>query len=530
MAYRFTRLVVALLAFIATSIPLLVLAQHPLDAHVQPPFLSAPSRSQASQSSDLEHSVRNTESTAAARFRTSQDAGPSRADAGDGQPPSQGPTESQSRQGAFDAAEVSRGQVAFESSCTQCHDAERALEKQKSLAGWLATVRRMAGMEGAEISPDDIRPIAVYLASLSGAEGAADTQAQIADGLGSGLSLGATISTLWRGGNDNLENPDFFPDVWPRVDWQPDGPLSARVTACTSCHSDVTGGSGFTVEFVEAAAHYDLLHWLREKRGIPTNCPRQLEIGIKGGRFVVPFGAFAAMSHPGIYRTVTNPLMYIMGRQVNPIGSRPPVLPMPYSDEGVNLDVSVPLLCDWTATLDAYAVNGLQGFGPGVRFMPSRSYADNNSEPAAGGRLTLGNQTVRMGTSVMSGRMQDEGLAPLDYHFAGADAVVRLDDCVRFYFEYAMRKNDSDFGAGQIVYGTVYELEVLLCAGINGLARYDNLQHHDSFGDLAVNRFTWGINAVLPGGSLLIINHERWRFPDPEPEVDVVGLRWVATF
>ena len=36
---------------------------------------------------------------------------------------------------------------------------------------------------------------------------------------------------------------------------EPEGPLSAKVMACTSCHSD----SGFTFELVEASATLDLL-------------------------------------------------------------------------------------------------------------------------------------------------------------------------------------------------------------------------------------------------------------------------------
>ena len=89
---------------------------------------------------------------------------------------------------------------------------------------------------------------------------------------------------------------------------------------------------------------------------------------IKAGRFIVPFGAFAGMSHPGVYRTVTNPLMYNMGRQVNPVRSRPPVLPMPFSDEGVDLNARVSLPGDVSATIDVYAVNGLQGDPGGINF------------------------------------------------------------------------------------------------------------------------------------------------------------------
>ena len=436
----------------------------------------------------------------------------------------------------FDQAVVQRGRNAFETSCTTCHDADRSLEKRKSLSGWIATVRRMARMDGAEVSPGDIEPIATYLASLNpdasptgSGDGSQRGEGSAADELASTTSFSATISTLWLGGNDNFENPGFFPDAWATADFQPNGPVRGKITACTSCHSDQTFGGGFTLELVEAAAHLDLLHWRNKHHKLEQ--PR-LEAGLKAGRILVPFGAFAANSHPGVYRTVTNPLMYIMGRNVNPNFLRPPVLPMPYSDEGINLDATVRLPCDWSATLDVYAVNGLQGFGDGIQFTPSRSYTDNNHEPATGGRATIGNRSIRIGGSVMTGRMQDEGLDPLLYRFAGGDATVRIDDWLRFYFEYAIRDTESEFERGQIAYGSVYECELLLLSdpNISILGRYDTETFHDGDGDESIHRFTWGINTVLSGGSLLILNHEIWNFDDPEPNVDVFGVRWVATF
>src|SRR5438128_2420716 len=66
---------------------------------------------------------------------------------------------------APDQAVVSAGMAAFERSCTKCHDAARALERTKELAGWRATVRRMAAKRGADVASGDIEPIAVYLAS-----------------------------------------------------------------------------------------------------------------------------------------------------------------------------------------------------------------------------------------------------------------------------------------------------------------------------------------------------------------------------
>lgn len=448
----------------------------------------------------------------------------------------------------FDPADVSRGQSAFNSSCTTCHDAQRSLSKRKSRAGWLATVRRMSRMDGADIAASEVGFIATYLASLNssaddggGARGddtdssGADYEAAVSDalGLGSGLNVSGTFSTLWLGGNDNLENPNFFADAWVRFDWQPDGPVRARVTTCTSCHSDQTGGGGFTLELVEAAATLDLLYGLRQKDKRPEHCKLGIEAEIKAGRFVVPFGAYHAMSHPGVYRTVTNPLMYNMGRQVNVDSRRPPVLPMPYSDEGVDLRVLVPICDDWRLTLNGFGVNGLQGGGSGVNFTSSRAYADNNRHAGYGGRATVGNKKVRFGGSVMAGRLEDEGAAELNYHLAGADATARLwRDDVRLYFEYALRRNDSIFGQRQISYGTVSEVEVLLLdrPNISALFRYDTLEHRDFFGETSIERFTWGISSPVAGG-LLIANHEHWNFPtDNVADVDVLGIRWVATF
>src|SRR4051794_26135306 len=70
---------------------------------------------------------------------------------------------------AADPAVVSAGMTAFEQSCTKCHDAARSLDRSKDLAGWRATVRRMAAKRGADIPTSGFEPIAVYLASRNSA-------------------------------------------------------------------------------------------------------------------------------------------------------------------------------------------------------------------------------------------------------------------------------------------------------------------------------------------------------------------------
>ena len=221
---------------------------------------------------------------------------------------------------------AAEGQSAFEESCTACHEAQRALAKREIFAGWLATVRRMAAKDDADISRGDFRAIATYLASLGqGADSAAVGRDATLD---RPWTFSATVSPVWRGTSDAqvLENPGFFPDVWVGVDWQSRAPFRGNVTVCTGCH----GAGGFTFELVEGSATLDLIQmFFGLSDDDPEQCEPILSANVKAGRFVVPFGAFAARSHPGSLRTVTSPLMFNMGRRVGPIAPRQPVLPGP---------------------------------------------------------------------------------------------------------------------------------------------------------------------------------------------------------
>jgi len=427
-----------------------------------------------------------------------------------------------------DPAMIEVGQSAFSRACTTCHDAQRSLQKSKSYGGWLATVQRMAIKEGADISSADIVPIATYLASLSPGVSTADGGEE-----GSGWSFGATISTLHRSASDAypLENPGFFADVWVTASYQSSGPLRGTVTACTSCHSRDNGGAGsaYSLELVEGSATLDLRQMFHGCR-----CDDGHELLLKAGRFIVPFGAFAAMSNPGIYRTVTNPLMFNMGRRVLVPGwpPRQPVLPAPFSDEGIDFIFRSPVGERLLFTTDLYAVNGLQGTGPDI-FNRSRAYFDNNEDPSGGARMTLGGDFFRLGTSVLSGNLANQGQPHFYYTLAGADATAQITDRLRFYFEYAMRRQDSAFVAGtkETTSGTVTQLELRIWDQpyIGALIRYDTLDHRSlSLGPASLYRVTSGFNIGLPGGSLLMINHERW-IPKEGDHVDVLGVRWAIS-
>jgi hypothetical protein len=473
----------------------------------------------------------------------------------------------------FDPAVVSAGQAAFERSCTKCHEASRALERTKDLAGWRTTVRRMAARRGADIASEDIEPIATYLASR-GTEAAGGTGERAASTAAtsagettdrtagaetkeeaSTVSAFATLAPLWRGGNvhDDIQNPGFFPETWVGGTWQ-GSVLSARVTVCAACHGvkeDV--GTLQRLELVEAVARVDLSKWLGQ-------CCPGLKGGIEAGRFVVPFGAFSAQVNPGLFRTVSKPLIFNMGQRVFKTDLGEPVLPMPYSDEGVNLNLEVPVLhCDTrtiTATLDAYLVNGLEGSNQTLQFYNSRDLVDNNRVPAGGGRITLGDANVRAGASLTGGRFNDPeapGRNPggLDYAIYGFDIQARYKDLIRVQFEYAHRKSDRAStptgGMGNFVVfdekveGLYVEGEVRpwehCCLSL--LARYDWLGRHSPEAPVAstlptgtfdVHRLTWGVNCTLWRQSLLMVNHEIWFLPEPVHDLHVFGVRYVITF
>jgi hypothetical protein len=441
----------------------------------------------------------------------------------------------------FDPMLVQEGRELFEISCTSCHDAERATSKLQGFAAWLTTVRRMAAKEDADIPADQHVAIATYLASLNpaatppAANGAANGAAA-ADAVAAALPpfmLNGTLSPVYRGTDTDIENKGFFPDVWVGIEWQQENnPVSARVMACTSCHGE---NDGLGVELVEGSMTLDLAEWL-------TGCSRSelgpgaLEAELKAGRFPVPFSSFYQRSHPGALRTVSLPLMFNMGRRVGPILPLQPVIPMPYADEGVDLHLRKPLAGDWSATLDMYAVNGLQLGTPGIFFV-SRSYRDNNSNLAFGGRGTIGNDVVRIGGSVASGELQND-LAPVQYYkMSGADISLRLGERFRANYEYAIRVSDTFPNAETIAYGNVVEAELtvrdcpeaLRIPKVSLLARYDTLEHRGFQGPMSTERFTWGVNTTLRGGSLLILNHEHWIFDETE-HANIFGLRWTAAF
>jgi hypothetical protein len=469
----------------------------------------------------------------------------------------------------FDPAVVSAGMAAFERDCTKCHDAARALERTKDLAGWRATVRRMAGKRGADVSPSDIEPIAVYLASRStapsgtatageqpaapGAPAAAGAAAPSATAAApsaetSSLSTFATLSPQWRGGNNHLQNPDFAPLAWIGASWQ-GKTVSVRATVCITCHGVQEPGQIDRIDPVEVAVRVDLSEY------VESFC-HGMKAAIDAGRFIVPFGAFSAQTDPSVYRTVSTPLIFNMGQRIFNQDLGFPVLPMPFADEGVNFSLGVPL-GEWctgpiTASLDAYLDNGLEGSSNGIDFLQSRDLVDNNVRLASGARFTVGDPYIRVGSSVMSGRFDDPNASTLPrglyYTIYGFDVQAHYKRLFRFQAEWARRLSErSGFGGNpaavfsEVVAGYYLEAEARpyeKCR-VSLLTRYDYMRRSSPLafpgstlpGAFDVERFTVGINIELWHQSLLMVDYERWLLPElTHPTADVFGIRYTITF
>lgn len=483
------------------------------------------------------------------------------------------PNESQGNQGnraggggqnqQFDQAVVSQGQAAFERSCTKCHDAARSLDRTKDLAGWRTTVRRMAGKRDANIPESEFEPISVYLASRTSGGGGGGAGAAAGAGTTTGAAGGAapsadtaslaafaTVSPIWRGGNNDLQNNGFGALAWIGASWQ--GKIvSVRATACVSCHGVKEPGQISRIEPAEVAVHVDLSTYFDKQ------C-KGMKGSVDAGRFVVPFGAFSALSDPSLYRTVSTPLIFNMGQRLFDKDIGFPVLPMPYADEGINLNLSTPCLFDCghgpvTITADGYLINGLEGNVNGIDFYQSRDLYDNNNRVAGGTRVTIGDPLVRAGASLMSGRydVPTPGLAEgLYYTIYGFDIQAKYKRLFRAVFEYARRDNDR-FGilpAGPTifsegVYGYYAEAEIRPCgekSKVSLLTRYD-WQAHNSIlppsgsslveGHYHVERLTFGVNVELWHQSLLMFNYERWLTPEPFHRTsDIFGIRYTITF
>ncbi len=455
----------------------------------------------------------------------------------------------------YDPGLVPEGAELFDENCTLCHEAGRSTARKQSLSEWRRTIRRMAEKPASGIPKSAFEPIAAYLTSLHAPEPKETDDLEIfepdlsvsdsTDDI-SPFDFHATFAPVYRvsARDDVVENEGFNPDFWVGVDWRTESPLSARASACITCHRS-SEPEGSRIELAEGVLRFDVAQAL-------SFSGSGIQFDVEAGRFSVPFGSLAARNYPQTARTVTQSLLFTMGQTVHRDDLGPALLPLPYFDEGLLLSSTLPVGDGVGITLDAYVVNGLIGTTE-VNFFQSRDYSDNNGEPAIGGRISMTSPYVQLGASAMSGRLnEDSRQGPtqgkrLGYQIYGADAVLRYQDIVRLQVEYAHRESEqatfqqNDPRDERDVSGLnlLGEVRLLEDPRLSLVTRWDTLKRTGgsapqtsilSDAKYTVRRWTWGFGFTLPGGSQVLINHEHWSLPDGLSNVDVVGLRWIATF
>ena len=206
-----------------------------------------------------------------------------------------------------------------------------------------------------------------------------------------------------------------------------------------------------------------------------------------------------------------------------------------------------------TATMDAYAVNGLQGNSAGIDFLQTRNLYDNNDRASGGGRITVGVPNIRAGVSAMTGRFDDPTTSGVpggaNYTVYGFDVQAHYERLIRCQCEFARRDSDrfaftgSGFGTiNEAVFGYYAEIEARHCneSHVSFLVRDDSQTRHSALpppgstlpsGTFDTERLTLGVNFELWRQSLLMVDLEHWLLPEPNKNIaNVGGVRYTITF
>ncbi|MBC7976775.1 MAG: hypothetical protein H7138_17510 [Myxococcales bacterium] len=211
------------------------------------------------------------------------------------------------------------------------------------------------------------------------------------------------------------------------IDFTPSA--SASVKVCFGCHG-----------FEAAAAYVDL-------RAAD-------ELTVRVGRLTPEFGGFPQRADPSIHRSSDKPLPYDMGRMLHHTDWNEGILPAPWVDNGVEV-LGTRFVEGGRIDYAAYVLSGPKGAADAadIDFRSSRDpnqyYADNNSEPVFGARLSgaidldAEGHAVTLGASGMAGRYDSE--RDLAFFIAGADALVSLPG-VTLRGEYLVRRTDMALG------------------------------------------------------------------------------------
>jgi hypothetical protein len=179
------------------------------------------------------------------------------------------------------------------------------------------------------------------------------------------------------------------------------------------------------------------------------------ELSVRIGRLTPEFGSFPQRGDPANHHSNDKPLPYDMGRMLHHKLWNEGILPAPWVDNGVEL-LGTRFVAGGRVDYAVYILSGPKGTAQNgdLDFIasrdPNRYYVDNNSEPAAGARLSgtidfdATGHGVTFGASVMTGHY--DSARQLGFLIGGADIVVNLDGLV-LRGEYLVRRTDISVDA-----------------------------------------------------------------------------------
>ena len=162
-------------------------------------------------------------------------------------------------------------------------------------------------------------------------------------------------------------------------------------------------------------------------------------IGIRVGRFNVPFGGYAGRHNPSINVGNSKPLPYAMGLMPRGREFNQGVIPAPFVDTGVSLFGNLEASESLQLGFEAYAVAGLKGTSVDFDLTSTRDFEDNNGEPAVGARLVGNMEGVTLGASLAYGRYDPDH--NLTYLMGGVEAQTSIGP-FRLRGEYLYRKTE----------------------------------------------------------------------------------------
>jgi hypothetical protein len=209
------------------------------------------------------------------------------------------------------------------------------------------------------------------------------------------------------------------------------------------------------------------------------------ELSVRIGRLTPEFGSFPQRGDPANHHSNDKPLPYDMGRMLHHRAWNEGILPAPWVDNGVEL-LGTRFVGGGRVDYAAYILSGPKGTAQNgdLDFIASRDpnhyYVDNNSEPAAGARLsgTIDFDTtghgVTFGASAMAGHYDAE--RQLGFLIGGADLVLNLDGLV-LRAEYLVRRTEISVNAARNIWRYM--------PGTPGISD-DHFLKHGFYGELGV--------------------------------------------